>query len=63
MSVYYDKVAKGYKFHFQYKNKNYKSKKYKTRKKAEMAERRKRAELDGDTLSHTLSHRIDIKIS
>ena len=39
MSVYYDKVAKGYKFHFQYKNKNYKSKKYKTRKKAEMAER------------------------
>ena len=50
MSVYYDKVAKGYKFHFQYKNKNYKSKKYKTRKKAEMAERRKRAELDGNIL-------------
>ena len=42
MSVYYDKVAKGYKFHFQYKNKNYKSKKYKTRKKAEMAERRRK---------------------
>ena len=33
MSVYYDKVAKGYKFHFQYKNKNYKSKKYKNQEK------------------------------
>ena len=50
MSVYYDKSAKGYKYHFQYKNKSYKSGKYRTHKQAEMAERRKRAELNGSIL-------------
>ena len=50
MTVYYDKKEKGYKYHFQYKGKNYKSKKYKTRKQAEMAEKRKRRELSGDLL-------------
>lgn len=61
MSVYYDKSAKGYKYHFQYKNKNYKGGKYKTRKQAEMAERRKRAELNGTILllSQLVEKRLD----
>ena len=42
MSIYYDKDAKGWKYHFQYQRKNYKSKKYKTRKQAEMAKKKSR---------------------
>ncbi len=60
MTVYYDKEAGGYKFHFQYKGKNYKSGKYRTRKQAEMAERRKRAELDGNIL--LLSQFVEIRL-
>ena len=61
MSIYYDKDAKGWKYHFQYQRKNYKSKKYKTRKQAEMAERRKRLELNGNiiTLSKLVQMRLD----
>lgn len=50
MTVYYDKAAGGYKYHFQHNKKSYKSGKFRTRKQAEMAERRKRAELDGKVL-------------
>lgn len=61
MSVYFDKQAKGWKYHFQYQNRNYKSKKYKTKKQAEMAERRKRLELNGDliTLSKLMALRLE----
>lgn len=61
MSVYYDKVAKGWKFHFQHKGKNYKSKKYRTKKQAEMAEKRKRLELDGNLI--TLSKLMDMRLA
>ena len=60
MTVYYDKAAGGFKYHFQYKKKEYKSKKYRTRKQAEMAERRKKKELNGDILP--LSRLVDLRL-